>query len=211
MEYSIDQAKDVFDLIISVNRYAFPLLISLIFPLLWIIFKKLFGLSRSGDSAIFYFSLALFIVGGIIVKVGEYKEERVRQQALSLKHFYENDGYLYYYRSYLIEKGYPNETLDKILYTYPDEFLQSGDNIVCVDSAVRRHVMDLNYSLLDAYLRQRLKAEKAVNAELLFQNDSIKNVKNFFSKDIVHGFIATNKGKFNLDVINDTTFILKSE
>ncbi|KAA5547985.1 hypothetical protein [Adhaeribacter rhizoryzae] len=208
----MNQAKSVFDLIESVNRFAFPLLISLIFPIIWIIFKKLFGLSNEGDKAVFYSSLTLFIIGGIILKIGEYKEETIRQKALSLKHLYENDGYLYYYRTSLNERGYSDETLDKILYNYPNEFLESGPNIVCVDSLVKKHVTNHNYALFDAYIREKLKSEKMVNVMLLFQDDStIRNVKNYFSQDIVYGFLAANKGKFNIDVVNDSTMILKAD
>ena len=45
MNYSVEQAKSVFDLLRAVSPYAMPLIISLIFPIIWVLFKKLLGVS----------------------------------------------------------------------------------------------------------------------------------------------------------------------
>ena len=125
MEFTTEQAKTVFDLIRTVNPYAYPLLISLIFPIYWFTLKKSLGISNKtsnvstpisdnldkrifstiastitlkGDKAdkiIFYTCILAFIFGGIILKVGEYKEEVIRQKAISLKKCFEKRSLLF--------------------------------------------------------------------------------------------------------------------
>ena len=48
--FTLENAKTVFDLLKEVSPYAMPLLISLIFPIIWIIFKKILGISKKAES-----------------------------------------------------------------------------------------------------------------------------------------------------------------
>ena len=249
MDFSVDQAKSIFDLIKIVSPYAYPLLISLVFPIFWILLKRLLGLSNTtntnppqgnflrrffvevgrvislnGDTAdriVFYTCVILFFAGGVILKVGEYNEEVLRQRTLGLKHLYDESGYLFYDTSALRKIGYTKAELDDITYEYPDEFLWSGKKIVCVDSTVKRNVYAINHVLLDAYLRERLKHDSVVYLDSLFQEDvvtdttskkevELRNVKNFFSVDIVYTYLAKTayKDKYNLDVKDDKTIII---
>ena len=251
MEYTVDQAKNVFDLIRLVSPYAYPLLISLIFPIIWILLKKLMGLgnktneqgviqgnlfkrimahtrrvfSLTGDNAdkvVFYGSIFLFFLGGIILKIGEYNEEVIRQRTLGLKHFYEESGYLFIDTSALFKQNFTQDEINDITYKYPDEFLKSGPRIVCVDTTIKRKVYLINHILLEIFIREKLKNAKSIVVDDLFQDDAIfdstmhtyretKNVKNFFSKDIVYTFLTlpSIRDKYNLDVINDRTVIIK--
>ena len=241
MNYSIENAKTVLELIESVSPYSYPLLISLIFPLIWVLFKKLLGITNAkkiepdekplnlvtkvknilislftlkGDTAdktIFYTSISLFIASGILLKYGEYKEEVIRQRALSLKQLYLNDRFLYFKREWLNEQNYDEAVLDKILYRYPEVFLHSGENVICVDSLSRRKIITQNEVLLNQYLREQFKLKKEIYIDSLFQADGINNVKNFFSKDLVYRFLAANENSFDLDVKYDMTVIKKSE
>ena len=240
MNYSIEQAKTVIQLIESISPYSYPLLLSLIFPIIWVLFKKLLGLSNGvkptkdlkpsgllnkvknaftsfftlkgdlADKTVFYFSIGLFILSGILLKYGEYKEEVIRQKALSLKQLYLNDRFLYFDKSWLNKQNYNDTALDKILYRYPEVFLKSGENIVCVDTVARKKIINQNQILLNQYLREQFKYKEEVYVDSLFQIDSINNVKNFFSKDLVYRFIAANEDAFDLDVKKDMTVIKQS-
>jgi len=182
--------------------------------------------SLSGDTAdkiVFYGCVLLFFVGGITLKIGEYNEENIRQKALGMKHLYEENGYLYYELEALVRQGYSEDEIKDITFRYPDEFVKSGSRIVCVDSSVKKNVFSVNHILLDYYLREKLRQKPFVYLEDLFQDDlvwnektnkkdkELKNVKNFFSPDIVYTYLIlpTNKEKYNLDVINDRTVIIK--
>ncbi len=251
MEYTVDQAKNIFDLIRLVSPYAYPLLISLIFPIIWILFKKLLGLSNKtgeqsviqgslfkkaiayverivslsgdkADKAVFYVSILMFFLGGITLKIGEHNEEVIRQRTLGLKHFYEESGYLFISIDALLRQNFTQDEINDITYKYPDEFLKSGSNIVCVDTTIKRKVYLLNHILLESFIREKLNTAKSVVVDDLFQDDAVfdsttqkyretRNVKNFFSKDIVYSFLAlpSIKDKYNLDVVNDRTIIIK--
>ena len=51
MDYSLDHAKTIFDLLEDINGYAIPLLLSLIFPLFWYFLKKVFGINEEYEKA----------------------------------------------------------------------------------------------------------------------------------------------------------------
>lgn len=251
MDFSINQAKDIFDLIISVNNYSLPLLLSLLIPFLWTIYCKLlpfdividdkteinkswyyrirnslikhFKLTHTQtNKSVFYFCISLFIFGIIYLKFGEYKEEIIRQNAISLKHLYEVNGYLYYHIEGLKRTGYDEKEVEDITYNYPEIFIKSGKNIVCVDSTIQNNIYKVNHSLLELYLKNKLKHIDFIRMDDLYQSDfyfdtkqnknvEIRNVKNFFSKDIVYSFLVSplNNGKYALDVRNNEDCIIK--
>lgn len=254
MEFTINQTKDIFDLIVSVNKYSLPLLLSLLIPFLWIIYRKLLGLEFivdeniseieksffskirikflkfikvyyiSSNRIIFYFCLTLFIAGLIILKVGEYKEEIIRQNAISLKHLYDESGYLFFHKDGLKRAGYDEMLIEDITYNYPEIFVKSGENIVCVDPLIKNNNYRINHVLLGLYLDNKLKDSSAIRIGELFQKDffhdsirnvdyEIRNVKNFFSKDIVYTYLASslNGGKYYLSVKDNQDYIVKAK
>lgn len=243
MEFSTDQAKTIFDLIRSVSPYAYPLLVSLIFPVIWIALKKLMGLSGkeathntgkgawlkriageitsilslTGDKAdklVFHCCILLFFVGGITLKIGEHNEEVIRQNTLSLKNLYNESGYLFYDTGALRKLGYSKSKVSDITYNYPNTFLKSNDKIVCVDTAIKRNLFEINSALLESFLREKFKTTEIIYVDSLFQDDvQIRNVKNFFSLDIIYNFLsqAANRTRYNIAVINDKTVIIKNK
>ena len=112
MDYSVDQAKSIFTLLHDATWYAIPLILALLFPLIWVLFKKLLGITNNSmqpasnntvfdglgrffslqgdfaDELIFYSCLVLFLFGLWFLKHGEKQEETIRLKALSLQQFF---------------------------------------------------------------------------------------------------------------------------
>jgi len=246
MEYSIDHVKSVFNLIETVNPYSLLLLVSLIFPLLWMLFKKLFGFTSQPETAlvvvnenestlkkflkgvhsfiffkgeyvdkiVFYICITAFFAGIVVLKIGENKEEVIRQNALTLKNLCKNDNSLFYYKNALNYRHYTNEVLDNIINRYPSEFLECRQDtskiIVCVDSLTRSKITQSCYALLESYLRQAFKTKDSIYINDLFEEDNVsKNVKNIFTEDIIYGYVANHGAKYNLAVAHGKTVILQ--
>jgi hypothetical protein len=243
MDYSTDQAKSIFKLIEEVSIYAYPLLIGLIFPLFWILIKKLLGISTTnaqpvannatgirrflkdivsffslnGDTAdkiVFYISLVLFIGGGFFLKIGEYNKEQIRQRALGLKQHFIQRGYLFFETDKLMaQTGYTKDELNTIAYNYPTEFIQTDKIYTCVDTAVQRKVYDFTFPLLQSYIKTQLKKSDTIYLDDLFQVDTIKNFKIYFSDDIKENFLSKNinNADYGLDIIDNKAVILKTK
>lgn len=238
MEYTTDQAKSIFDLIKSVSPYAYPLLVSLILPILWILLKKFMGLSNSdsaetttnskwkkvlsslflqGDTAdkvVFYSCILLFLSGGIFLKIGEHNEEIIRQKALELKKNFETKKYTSLLDRYIYTRGFTEKDLKKIRYNYPSEFIQISDSVtICIDTAVVKNTRSIVQPLLESYLRYEFKTKSMVDLDSLYQQDTIYNVKNFFSADIIYSFLALpeNRLKYDITVVNNRDKIVRNE
>jgi hypothetical protein len=243
MEYSSDQAKSIFKLIEEVSIYAYPLLTGLVFPLFWILIKKLLGISNAnaqtsmnnatgirrflneigsflslqGDTAdkvVFYISLALFIGGGLFLKLGEYNREQTRQRALGLKQHFIQRGYLFFETEKLMtQTGYTKNELNSIAYNYPTEFIQTDKTYTCVDSSVQRKVYEFTFPLLQSYIKTQLKKTDTIYLKELFEFDSIKNYKNYFSDDIYENFLSKNinNADYGLDIIENKAIIVKNK
>ena len=242
MGFTTEQAKSVFDLIKTVSPFAYPLLISLIFPIIWITYKKLLGLSNNADNMItssnrfkriylkiiaiitltgnsadkfvFYCSLALFLFGGVFLKFGEHHEEVIRQNALALKKYFETENYLFINTDRLNPRGFDKQLLNDILYNFPNDFVSYGDTlIICTDTTVTKKILSNIYPLLESYLTIKLAECEHVSMDSLFQSDSVVNVKNFFTYNVVYSFLCNPKniGRFNINVINNQNVILKGD
>ncbi len=243
MDYSTDQAKSIFKLIEEVSIYAYPLLIGLIFPLFWILIKKLCGLSKAGiqsvdtnatgirrflndigsffslngdtaDKLIFYISIVLFIGGGFFLKLGEYNKEQIRQRALGLKQHFIQRGYLFFETQKLMDQtGYTKKELNSIVYNYPTEFIQTDKIYTCVDSTVQKKVYDFAFPLLQSYINSQFKKCDTIYLDELFQVDTIKNFKIYFSDDIKENFISknVNNANYGLDIIDNKPVIIKNK
>ncbi len=101
--------------------------------------------------------------------------------------------------------------IDDILYNYPDEFTKtSPDNIACVDTTVTKNINASVYPLLESYLRLKLRNNQKISIDTLGKRGAqFGDVRNFFMMDTVYGFLSQpcNKGKYNIDVVNDMTLI----
>ena len=244
MEFTTEQAKTVFDLIRTVNPYAYLLLLSLILPIFWITLKKAFGISEKkadldipiskkeyngiiskivstitlkGDQAdkiVFYFCIFAFLSGGIIVKIGEYKEETVRQKTIGLKKYFEGRN-LTFMQTNSLNGIIPESTLEDICYNYPNEFIKTSDaNIMCVDSIVDKKIITTVYPLLESYLNVKLKSNAKIAIDTLgIGGAEYGNVRGFFTLDIIYGFLSQpcNRGKYDIDVVNGRTLIYQSD
>jgi hypothetical protein len=240
MEFTTEQAKTVFDLIRTVNPYAYLLLLSLILPIFWITLKKAFGISeKKGDSdlpiskktynrvistivstislkgdkadkVVFYICIFAFLIGGIVVKIGEYKEETLRQKTIALTKFFEGRNLTFMQTSYLNEI-IPESTLEDICYNYPNAFIKTSDsNIMCVDTIVTKKITKTVYPLLESYLRVKLKNNCKIAIDTIgIGGGGYGNVRGFFMVDIIYGFLTQpcNQGKYDVDVIDGRTII----
>ena len=243
MEYSTDHAKSIFKLIEEVSIYAYPLVIGLIFPLFWVLIKKLLGISNGNakpitnketgirkylndigsfislkgdttDKMVFYISLVLFIGGGLFLKLGEFNKEQIRQRALGLKQHFIQRGYLYFDTERLItQTGYTKDELNLICYNYPTEFIQTDKIYTCVDSSVKRKVYDFTFPLLQSYIKTQLKITDTIYLNELFQVDTIKNFKIYFSDDIKENFLSKNimNADYGLAIIDNKAAIVKNK
>jgi hypothetical protein len=241
MEFTTEQAKSIFVLIKDVSLYAYPLLISLIFPIIWVTLKKLLGISNSsenaitttnplkrilskigstialrgdsGDKVVFYFSVVLFIFGSILLKEGEKNEELIRQKALGLKKYFEAQNYIYESTNNLKDKGYSIKLQREILYNYPNEFISTDkETIRCIDTIVIQNINRIVYPLLDSYLKEKLKELRIVCVNDLFQERN-RNIKKFFNPEIVYGFLSLpkNKDRYIITVLNEDDVIMAGD
>ncbi|GEM_PF-2182601 len=242
MEFTTEQAKTVFDLIRTVNPYAYLLLLSLILPIFWITLKKAFGISEKkadldipiskktynrvistivstislkgdkADKVVFYICIFAFIIGGIVVKVGEYKEEMLRQKTIGLKKYLEGRNLTFLRMDSPIIKNLTNNTIEDILYNYPNEFVKTSDSIImCVDTNVTKKILRTVYPLLESYLSQKLKINCKIKIDTIGLGEAAwyGNVRSFFTLDIIYGFLSqpSNNGRFGIDVVKDSTII----
>ena len=242
MEFTTEQAKTVFDLIRTVNPYAYLLLLSLILPIFWITLKKAFGISeKKGDSdlpiskktynrvistivstislkgdkadkVVFNICIIAFIMGGIVVKIGEYKEEALRQKTIGLKKYLEGRNLTFLRMDSPIIKNLTVNTIEDILYKYPNEFVKTSDSIImCVDTNVTKKILRTVYPLLESYLSQKLKTNCMIKIDTIGLGEAawFGNVRSFFTLDIIYGFLSQpcNNGRFGIDVVKDSTII----
>ena len=242
MEFTTEQAKTVFDLIRTVNPYAYLLLLSLILPIFWITLKKAFGISEKTtdletpdskktynriiskivstvtlkgdkvDKIVFYICIFAFLIGGIVVKIGEYKEETLRQKTIGLKKYLEGRNLTFLRMDAPIIKKLTNNTIEDILYNYPNEFVKTSDSIImCVDTNVTKKILKTVYPLLESYLSQKLKTNCKIKIDTIGLGEAAwyGNVRSFFTLDIVYGFLSQpcNNGRFGIDVVKDSTII----
>ncbi|QHS58317.1 hypothetical protein [Chitinophaga agri] len=157
------------------------------------ILKRLFQqFHHSSDHFVFYFCIALFFIGGIVLKYGEKQEEGIRQKALGLKSRYERNLFLFYYEVGLLGKGYTREDLNNILERYPNEFIRDANLFICVDSTVKANVTRQVFVLLDNYIETSLRHKNRLNLQKLYVTDDkfVDNVRYLFSGDIVKMFLA---------------------
>lgn len=245
MEFTTEQAKTIFDLIRTVNPYAYPLLISLIFPIYWFTLRKTLGISNEtsnvstpisnnlnkkifstiasiltlkGDKAdriIFYICILAFIIGGITLKFGEKKEEIIRQKAISLKKCFEKRNLLFMSYDDFISLDFTKKEIDDILYNYPNEFTKTSSiNIACMDTNITKIIKTSVYPLLESYLRLKLRNNQKIDINTIGNNTAgYENVQNFFTMDIIYEFLSlpSNKGKYDIDVVNGRTLINQSD
>ncbi len=244
MDFTTDQAKSIFALIKEVSPYAYPLLLSLLIPIVWVSLKKLLGIegkaadpsadapkgnvlsramgwlgaaiSLKGDRAdrlVFHACVALFLLGGILLKVGEYREEVVRQETLGLKQYFLNKGYIWLKMDEIVKQGYDKRTLKTIAFKFPNDFLIADDYITCVDSAIVQKTYHFAMPLLDTYLSSNLVTDKdTAYLEDLFLPDTTENIRNYFSTDIVCSYLALpeNKHKYKLFVQHGKTLMVRN-
>jgi len=245
MDFTTDQAKSIFALIKEVSPYAYPLLLSLLIPIVWIALKKLLGISDKanepnqeapkenmfskaisylgsaislkgdkGDRLVFYVCITLFLVGGILLKVGEHNEEMIRQETLGLKQYFFNRGYIWVKMDDIVKQGYKESKLKKIARNFPNDFLITDDYIACVDSEIVHKTYKFAMPLLDIYLNSNLATAKDTAClEELFVPDSSENIRNYFSTDIVYSYLGLpeNRHKYKLFVEKGKTLIVKNE
>lgn len=237
MEFTTEQAKSIFDLIKTVNPYAYPLLISLLLPLVWVGFKKLLGVSFTGnenvetptgffnkvwfwvksavtlngdlaEKIVFCICIALFVFGGVILKVGEQREELIRQNALGLKEYFINRMYSWENISVLNKRKITDKMREEILRSYPEEFIQIDSTIYCTDSAVLNRIDSLILPLFESYLNYRFRTTKQVGI------DSMRSsFETNFSRAIVYKFLRqpANKGKYEVGVENGVPVLRRRE
>lgn len=173
--------------------------------------------SLDGDTAdkiVFYISLVLFIGGGLFLKLGEYNKEQIRQRALGLKQHFIQRGYLFFETEKLTaQTGFTKDELDRIAYNYPTDFIQTENIYTCVDSTVQRKVYDFTFPLLQSYIKTQLKKSDTIYLDELFQVDTIKNFKIYFSDDIKENFFAKNinNSDYGLDIIDNRAVIVKNK
>jgi hypothetical protein len=228
MEFTTEQAKTVFDLIRTVNPYAYLLLLSLILPIFWITLKKAFGISGKkadldipiskktynrviskivttislkgdkADKVVFYICIIAFLIGGIVVKIGEYKEETLRQKTIGLKKYFEGRN-LTFMQTSTLSQIIPENTLEDICYNYPNAFIKTSDsNIMCVDTIVTNKIAKTVYPLLESYLKVKLKDNCKIAIDTIGIGEAwYGNIRGFFMLDIIYGFLSqpANKGK----------------
>jgi hypothetical protein len=246
MDYSIDQAKTIIGLLHDVTWYAVPVFLALIFPLLWVMFKKLLGLSNStqkndstldkiasfislqGDNAdkiVFGLSLTLFVVGVIVLKLGESYEEGIRRKALALKQYY----YLNLDRFSIPTTQIPDYfkgDLRAILKRYPQDFIATIDtfeytvnvkdtvkvkgtvieSIFCVDSNHVNNYKNYVNNYLTEYFDKKLAIQNRVNVNVF----SSKNyLQNFFLNRFVYNFLAqpSTAAKYLLETDSNNVYI----
>jgi hypothetical protein len=245
MDFSTDQAKSIFALIKEVSPYAYPLLLALLIPIVWISLKKLLGIadkeaepatdtakgnilskaagflgsaiSLKGDKAdrlVFYVCISMFLLGGILLKVGENREEIIRQETLGLKQYFFNRGYIWVKMEDIVKQGYKESRLRTIAHNFPNDFLITDDYITCVDTEIVQKTYRFAMPLLDTYLNSNLtNAKDTICLEELFLPDSTENIRNYFSTDIVYSYLGLpeHKNKYRLFVVNGKTLMVKNE
>jgi len=237
MEFTTEQAKSIFDLIKSVSPYAYPLLISLLLPIVWVALKKLLGvnfaadenaqlpdklpakivfwvksaLTLKGDIAekiVFCACIALFIFGGVVLKVGEQREEAIRQNALELKEYFITRMYTWENVSVLDRRKISKKMRMEILHTFPQEFIQIDSTVFCTDSTVINRIDSLMLPLFEAYLNYRFRTTKQVEI------DSMRSsFETNFSRAIIYKFLRlpTNRGKYEIGVANGKPVLMRRE
>jgi hypothetical protein len=237
MEFTTEQAKSIFDLIKSVSPYAYPLLISLLLPIVWVTLKKLLGVSFAanenktlpdklpakimywikaaltlkGDIAekiVFCACIALFIFGGVVLKIGEQREEVIRQNALELKEYFITQMYTWENVSALDERKISDKMRQEILHAFPEEFIQIDNMIYCTDSVVIKRIDSLMLPLFEAYVNYRFRTTKQINI------DSIKsNFETNFSRAVIYKFLRlpANRGKYEIGVENGRAVLMRRE
>ncbi len=220
MEYSIDQAKSIFTLLHEATWYAVPVIVALIFPLVWALFKKLLGIKTSGtegaeaapgDTLVFYGSVILLIIGVVMLKIGERREENLRQKAISLKQYFKIHSVISIPTNNLPD--FYQTYINRILKTFPNDFLmgvnESGNvTIYCVDSTyIRNYSLKVN-SLLTEYIDYRLAKENKVDVENIFNADN--NLTNYFVRYFVYDFLSvpSNVTKYYLAADRNQVFLV---
>jgi hypothetical protein len=166
------------------------------------------------DKIVFYISIFAFLSGGIIVKIGEYKEEMLRQKTIALTKFFEGRNLTFMQTSYLNEI-IPESTLEDICYNYPNAFIKTSDsNIMCVDTIVTNKIAKTVYPLLESYLNVKLKNNCKMALDTIGIGEAwYGNIRGFFMLDIIYGFLSQpdNKGKYDLDVVDGRTIIYQGD
>jgi hypothetical protein len=250
MEFTTEQAKTIFDLIRSASPYAYPLLISLILPIIWVVFKKMLGISNSkneqnisgnflsrfkarlrsfftldgevAEKFLFYFCIILFVLGGVLLKIGENNEEVIRQRSLGLKQYLIQWGYNYERISSLKECKLSEKMVNTIIYNYPSEFIRDEEYIYLTDSIAINKIYNFSFPLLASYLDYKFKFQNKIYLDSITCNTKNKNYNNskdawniydFFDYDIVLKFIGLpeNKGKYSIDEIKGQIIIMKND
>jgi hypothetical protein len=248
MDYSVEQAKSLFDLLKSVSGYAMPLLISLIFPLFWVLLKKILGISKIeesntissssnyfekiiqklrpvfsflngeySDKIVFYSCILLFILGGILLKVGEKNEEELRQRALELKKYMEISNCLSIQVSDLNKNGFKEKLIRDIRYSYPNDFVAYTQNdveyLAVVDTLTVKKIKKYVYSFIESYISAKFQNRNQVYVDSLMLYENSNDIKAYFADWLVFSFLSEqlNKEKYTLDVIKDTIHYRKKD
>lgn len=216
MDFTVDQAKTIYDLLKQASPWAIPLVFFLFLPFIWTGLSKVLGVTTVPSKVILGASLVGIFLGIGALKYGEWRQENLRLRALELQQIFVNNDQISYSVQSLPNRFKKDDgnLANKIANNYPKQFISRTDElgityIDYVDSMYLEKYQQKINPLLASYIDNKLLSQDTLDLIQLFQGGN--HLQNLFLIRFVHGFLATPNysTKYYLDVRSGIEYIVR--